>query len=193
MGIYSVKGNIFEVGPKVAEAVAVWLRNGFNQRAATWEAARRAYTERGVPDHPWLERKDPLFPDSLFPLHTPIQPDLRWFYVVRWLYVFANPGDGHGYPNLAAVHQAVDRCLTRLAEAGARSVAMMHIPLASAVDGPAEDEDFLPGTGLVPAPGDDSQSAQAMVEELRAWGAAHPGINMDVFLIDLRGDFNRVV
>ncbi len=170
MKILPVKGDIADVAPRVAELAVLWIRGGFNQRAATWQfrihkaypTMRRADGET-IPDQPWLSPTDQAF------LILPADGRLRH------LYLFSNPSNSRGLRDLAEVRAAVARSLNHARSIGVRRLAMILIPFAPAGEKPTREQN--------------KESAAAIVAELRRWDTANPSTITHVHLVDLGGGF----
>jgi hypothetical protein len=169
MNIHPVKGDIAEVGPRLANLVALWVRSGYYMRNITWETMRDRYPELGAAhgganaERPWEAPMDQVFEVD--------PPDKN----LRLVYLFSNPHDASGEPSLTAVRNAVRRCLDRASQYGVQTIAMIHIPY-SPIGEKGRDER-------------DEESAKAMIDSALQWAAAHPGRIIDLFLVDLDGAF----
>ena len=174
MNIRSIKGDIAELAPGIAELSVLWIRSGFNRRYTTWEFGihiryPRLTSLEGevVGGKPWLAPSD-----QVLEIHPPDG-------LLRYLYVFSNPFDGRGFSTLDAVQDAVARCLDRAAELPTQRIAMIQIP-------------FAPDSGK-PTRQQHVESATAVIAELRRWDEAHPGKITDVYLVDLDDAFGPLL
>jgi hypothetical protein len=164
--IHPISGDIVTCASEIADASALWLRNGFNERHVTWHfGIRERYPY--VDPQPWAAADDQVI--DLVP------PDNQ----LKYLYVFSNPADGVGCNDTAEVAALVNRSLTTLVQLDVHRVAMIHIPLAARQHGPAAEADL--------------ESARAMVAAIREWDEANPNRISDVFLVDHDDAFAAVV
>lgn len=171
MPIHAVGGDIVDVGSRVAEASAIWLRSGFNERFLTWERFVGRYGPQLLGDRPWCN------PDPRLITLPAADGDLHH------LYFFPNPGDGIGCQNVAEVEARTDECLSLLVARGVHRIAMILIPLA--------DQSTKIERGAARAR--DLVSARAMINAIRFWEGRHQVTVVDVYLVDLRNDFSTLL
>jgi hypothetical protein len=170
MNICSIKGDIAELAPDIAELSVLWIRSGFNRRYTTWKFGLHmrypGLTPMGkwetVASKPWLAPSD-----QVLEIHPPDG-------VLRYLYVFSNPFDGLGFPTLDAVQDAVVRCLDQAAALPAQRIAMIQIPFAPEGKKQTREQHL--------------ESVTATIMALRRWDEAHPDKITDVYLVDLDDD-----
>ena len=170
MNIRSIKGDIAELAPDLAELSVLWIRSGFNRRYTTWKFGIHIRYPGLTPLAKWetAASKPWLAPsDQVLEIHPPDR-------LLRYLYVFSNPFDGLGFPTLNAVQAAVARCLDLAAELQAKRIAMMQIPFAP--DGKKQTRE------------QHIESLTATIAALRRWDEAHPSKITDVYLVDLDDD-----
>jgi len=175
MNICSIKGDIAELAPDLAELTVLWIRSGFNRRFATWEFGLHlryvGLTPLGkwetVPAKPWLADSD-----QVLEVHPPDG-------LLRYLYVFSNQFDGLGFPTLDAVQDAVVRCLDQAAALAVQRVAMIQIPFAPEGSKQTREQHIL--------------SATALIAALRRWDEVHPGKITNVYLVDQDDDFSSLL
>lgn len=172
MEILHARGDILDLSRDDSDAVALWVRSGFNVRDITWRSLEREFASRLSPplmegDRPWKSATD-----LVWEVHPPLQR-------LRYVYLFSNPSDSFGYGSLDEVSAAVSRCLDRLNSEGVRRLSMMHMPVSPTGDRPTDEEDLA--------------SARAMVQALRDWDALNPGQMDRILLVDKVDDFSRVL
>ena len=169
MTIDSAKGDVLEIAASEADAVALWLRSGFNSRSALWYFKLRDACHAAEPggdigsDKPWLSESD-----SVWELNKPLGR-------LKFVYIFSNPDDAHAYRSMRKVGTAISNCLTRLSSLGARSVAMIHIPATN--------------RRAIPTSDDDMASARAMISAIQKWQSQKGAPKLRVILADRAGDF----
>jgi hypothetical protein len=157
MNILTIKGDIAELAPDIAELSVLWIRGGFNRRFTTWEfAIRKRYpglTPPGkwetVASKPWLAPSD-----QVLEIHPPDG-------LLRYLYVFSNRFEGLGFPTLDAVQDAMVRCLDQAAELAVQRIAMIQIPFAFEGRKQTREQHIL--------------SVTAIIAALRRWDEDHLG------------------
>ena len=175
MNIHSIKGDIAELAPEIAELSVLWICSGFNRRYTTWKFGIHIRYPGLTPlakwetvaGKPWLAASD-----QVLEIHPPDG-------VLRYLYVFSNPFDGLGFPTLAAVQDAVVRSLDQAAELQAQRIAMIQIPFAPEGRKQTREQHIL--------------SVTATISALRRWDEAHAGNITDVYLVDLDDDFGPLL
>ncbi len=174
MNIRSIKGDIAELAPDIAELSVLWIRSGFNRRFTTWQfGIRTRYsgltTLEGetVASKPWLAPSD-----QVLEIHPPDR-------LLHYLYVFSNPFDGLGFATLEALQDAVAGCLDKVAELRVQRIAMVQIPFAPEGKKQTREQHI--------------ESVTAMIAALRHWDGAHPGRIADVYLVDLDDDFGPLL
>ena len=175
MNIHSIKGDIAELAPEIAELSVLWICSGFNRRYTTWEFGIHirypGLTPLGkwetVASKPWLAPSD-----QILEIHPPDG-------VLRYLYVFSNPFDGLGFPTLEAVQDAVVRCLDQAAGLRAQRIAMIQIPFAP--EGKKQNRS------------QHLESVTSTITALRRWDEDHPSKITDVYLVDLDDDFGPLL
>ncbi len=168
MRLYSVRGNVVDLSPLLSEVCALWLRSGFNERFVTWMKITELYGHRltGQIQHPWMMPND-----SLIALNPPKG-------LLRWLLVFSNPAEAMGKVALTEVSDAVTRSLDLVVKMRAQSISFIHIPSTH--------------NNEIPSDSDNLESATVMVQAIQQWTLDHPEHDLNVYLVDHDGDFERV-
>ena len=169
MNIEARQGDIAEIAPQIAEAAALWIRDGFTGSCSTW-------LHKIVPNwHPVLDDAHHPKPwnrpkDSVIALRVP-DSDLKY------AYIFSHPRS-NGYASKEELRYAIRRCLNELSRLHMKRIAFMHMPFSNRPD-PLEDN---------------VRSASAMVSALREWEqdqASNP--ITDVYLVDHSDGFVHVL
>jgi hypothetical protein len=170
VNITSIKGDVVEIAPARSQAVALWLRDGFNQRFVTWHFRLASEERELIPldfgasrNKPWLSDADSLW--ELIPVDQQL----------RYLYVFSNPENAKSYKGLSSVAAAMDRCLDRMASIGVKSLAMIHIPASENGSDPTKEENIA--------------SAAQMVNSISSWQSKNSHIELEVILVDMNDEF----
>jgi hypothetical protein len=162
--VYSVRGDILELSPLLSEVCALWIRGGFNERLVTWNRIK-AWLGDGH-DRPWNTPND-----CLLPLEPPKG-------VLRWLLIFSNPKNAMAFGSLDMVNDAVMRTLDQVVSLHAQSISFIHIPSVHNHSTPRDMSNL--------------ESATTMVRAVQRWSEAHPEHDLNVYLVDHDGDFERV-
>lgn len=171
MHLEAVQGDIFLEAQRRAEAAVLWIRTGYNMRGLTWHVVRRATRDWRVVQGPGGDDCPRANCDTVF-AGGPLD-------LTRLLYVYGNPGDARGVGSMIGVRNRVFCALDVLSELGARSVAFMLIPGNQGGDRPTMESN--------------DRSAATMLGALRAWDQMYPRQIENAYLVDLNGDFSRVL
>ncbi len=190
MAIVNLKGKIWDVAPDKAEAIAVWLRDGFNLRHSIWgyDLEEKKITPKLI--YP-LNNNTPERLSSQYDFDINLQPwklpyDTLWRIVpkmykkLKYIYVFSNPKDEKTVDSLEEIDRLINQCLTTLNLRGVKSVAMILIPAT------------INGTKSIPIGQDDVLSAKRMISSIQNWLSANE-IDMDIYLVDIVDDFAPLV
>lgn len=185
MSIVNLKGMIMDVAPYKAEAIAVWLRIGFNARHSIWLFDLK---EKGIntkliypvnKNAPERLNSEYEFDINLHPWKLPF--DTLWRIVpksykkLKYIYVFSNPKDEKTVDDLDEIDKLINQCLTTLNARRVKSVAMILIP--ASIDGRSEPT----GEG-------NKLSAKRMVSSIQNWLSSKER-DMDIYLVDMVDDF----
>jgi hypothetical protein len=183
MAIVNLKGMIMDVAPDKAEAIAVWLRSGFNDRHSIWLFDLE---EKGINtkliypvNKNTPERSEYEFDINLQPWKLPF--DTLWRIVpksykkLKYIYVFSNPKDEKTVGDIEEIDKLINQCLTTLNARRVKSVAMILIP--ASIDGRREPT----GEG-------NKLSAKRMISSIQNWLSAKER-DVDIYLVDKVDDF----
>lgn len=171
MHLEAVTGDIVVEAPRLAEAAVLWIKTGWNRRDLTWRAMRDAAQPLEVVHGPGGDDCTRANCDTVFAVGG--------LGLTRLLYVYGNPGDARGVGSLIEVASHVVRALDELSMRGARSVAFMLIPGNPGGDWPTRESN--------------DRSAATMLGAMCAWDRMNPGKIDNAYLVDLQGDFSRVL
>lgn len=139
MSIKSIKGMLKYFAPQNVEAIAVFMKKGFNTRRDVWQSipdkknnllSLDGLTE--IQSKPWLEIQDTLFE---------IKEVL--FEKLKYIYVFSNPNDQKAYLGFNTIEDCINQSLDRLSEYNIKSVAYILIPGTENTDRINNDDDDL--------------------------------------------------
>ena len=110
MPIKTIKGMLMDFAPKNVEAIAVFMRTGFNSRHSVWleipnkkENLISLDCLSEIPEKPWLISHDTVFE---------IKDDV--FQKLKYIYVFSNPNEQKTYLGFDAIEDCITRSLDRL-------------------------------------------------------------------------------
>lgn len=178
MSIHSIQGSLMDVAPKVAKAMVIWAYNGFNSRSTIWsfELFTNCKQVRSI-----LPRAGHVIDSDYKGLFKPwyLEQDSMWklepnsFDKLDYIYFFSNPDDNLRLKSIIQIDKLINRCLDSMKAYEIDSVAMLHIPA-----GDKTDEN-------------DIESARRMVNSIQQWMDNNG--EMDVYLVDRLGDFDRVM
>jgi hypothetical protein len=159
MRLVSVHGDVVDVAPMLADAALLWVSTGFSDRRLAWDRFSDAHQRdlRHVAP-PWQVEEDVFIELA--------KPDRR----LHWLYFLANPRDRRRCESLERLVSMVNEALTRLSRAGARSVALIHIPVEKVTA---------------------DHAAKELLWVLKTWSRRHPTGIDTAFLVDLKDGFRK--
>jgi hypothetical protein len=170
MPIQNIKGMLMDFAPQHVEAIAVFMRSGFNPRNGVWleipnkkENLISLDSLSEIPEKPWLEMQDTLFE---------IKEDV--FEKLKYIYIFSNPNDQKAYSGFAAIEDSIIRSLDRLSTYNIKSIAYILIPATENPTRVNTDED-------------DTQTAKLMVQTIHKW--MRNNRELEVYLVDRVGGF----
>lgn len=191
MAIHSVKGYLKDIAPDISEAVVLWIYTNFTGRECFWRYELPQlceYVSSIVPREgvnckdfnkilPWFEKVDSMW--KLEPVA---------FKKLKYVYVFANPGNLPYLPDFDQIDELITRSLTKLKEFNINTVSIIHIPASNSTLEKRPIDDQLSGKKTND---DDILSAKHMVNATRSWMEKNG--EMEVYLVDRLGDFDRVM
>jgi hypothetical protein len=170
MPIQNIKGMLMDFAPQNVEAIAVFMKTGFNPRNGVWleipnkkENLISLDSLIEIPEKPWLFSLDTVFE---------IKDDV--FQKLKYLYIFSNPTDQKAYFGYDAIEDCINRSLNRLREYNIKSVAYILIPATENPDRVNNNED-------------DVKSATLMVQSIQKWMENNRALK--VYLVDRVGGF----
>lgn len=175
--IKSLGGNIMDVAPDKVEAIAIWIRSGFNARNSIW---RFDIPQKGIKlklvspldkyvdsNEPWLYEFDTIW--EIIP---------ERYQKLKYIYVFANPLNSKFVTGLERLDSIISTCLNNLNQLEVSSVAMIHIPASTNAETTSIE--------------DDEKSANRMIAVINDWIANNKS-NFEVFLVDNFNHFENLV
>lgn len=191
MAIHSVKGYLKDIAPDISEAVVLWIYTNFTGRECFWRDELPQlceYVSSVVPREgvvckdfnkilPWFEKVDSMW--QLKPAS---------FKKLKYVYVFANPLNSPYLTDFDQVDELIIRSFTTLKAFNVKSVSIIHIPASKSTLENRPIEDQLSGNKTNE---DDMLSAKHMVNTIKWWMEKNG--EMEVYLVDRLGDFDRVV
>jgi hypothetical protein len=171
MPIQHIKGMLMDFAPQQVEAIAVFMRTGFNTRHGVWleipnkkEKLISLDCLSEIPEKPWLISHDTVFE---------IKEDV--FQKLKYIYVFSNPTDQKAYSGFDAIEDCITRSLDRLSTYNIKSIAYILIPATENPDRVNNNED-------------DVKSAKLMVQSIQKW--IENNSELEVYLVDRVAGFN---
>ena len=170
INIHAVHGDIVEVGANVADMSAPWLCDGFNTYKEIWKKMRARYSGLPLPAGPLLEKPWRSKFDRLLPIAPPYNR-LNPYDRLKYLYIFTNPNGAKRCDTPHSLHKMIGRCFRKAGRIGAKSVALINIPVAGY---------------------EDKVAAMFMIDGIRKWDAKHRDQLTDVYLVDLTGSFSKL-
>lgn len=167
MAIKAIKGMIMDVAPLKSQAMAIWMRSGFNSSNAIW---RFELKEKGVNVeliHPFEKNINKDIEPWLLPHETlwKITPELG---KLKYIYIFPNPEDNKGVDDMEAINQMIYKCLDTLSNYSITSVSFILIPALQKGNN-FETQDL--------------ESAKQMIISIQNW-LYNMNQDMDVYLVD---------
>ena len=173
MPIQNIKGMLMEFAPQNVEAIAVFMRTGFNPRNGVWleipnkeENLISLDCLNEIPEKPWLVSHDTIFE---------IKVDV--FEKLKCIYIFSNPDDQKAYFGFDAIEDCINRSLNRLSECNIKSVAYILISATENKDRINNDYD-------------DTKSAKLMIQSIQKW--IENNRDLEVCLVDRVGGFENI-
>jgi hypothetical protein len=110
MPIQNIKGMLMDFSPQHLEAIALFMRTGFNTRQCVWldvpdkkENLRSLDSLREIPEKPWL-----ISHDTVFEIKDAV------FQKLKYIYIFSNPTDQKAYLGFDAIEDCIARSLDSL-------------------------------------------------------------------------------
>ncbi|RAR73804.1 hypothetical protein [Flavobacterium aciduliphilum] len=172
MPIQNIKGMLMDFAPQHAEAIAVFMRTGFNSRHDVWleipnkkENLISLDSLSELPEKPWL-----LTHDTVFEIKDAVYEKLKY------LYIFSNPTDQKAYLGFDTIKDCITRSLDRLNSYHINSIAYILIPATENPDRVNTKED-------------DDKSATLMNESIQNWMLNNR--ELEVYLVDRVGGFKE--
>ena len=174
MPIKNIKGMLMDFAPQNVEAIAVFMRTGFNSRHSVWleipnkkENLISLDCLSEIPEKPWLISHDTVFE---------IKDDV--FQKLKYIYVFSNPNEQKTYLGFDAIEDCITRSLDRLSSYNVYSIAYILIPATENPDRVNTNED-------------DVKSATLMVQSIQNWMLNNR--ELEVYLVDRVNDFKNIL
>ena len=174
MPIKTIKGMLMDFASKNVEAIAIFMRTGFNPRNGVWleipNKKENLISLDGLselPEKPWL-----LTHDTVFEIKDAVYQKLKY------LYIFSNPTDQKAYLGFDSIEDCITRSLNRLNSLQINSIAYILIPATENPDRVNTNED-------------DVKSATLMVQSIQNWMLNNR--ELEVYLVDRVNDFKNIL
>ncbi len=165
---------LMDFAPQNVEAIAVFMRTGFNTRHDVWleipnkkENLLSLDSLSAIPEKPWF-----IEHDTIFEINDAV------FQKLKYIYVFSNPTDQNAYSGFETIEDCINSSLDRLSSYNVNSIAYMLIPATENPEMVNTDED-------------DVKSAALMFESIQNWMLNNR--KLEVYLVDRVGGFKNKI
>jgi len=189
MSIESLKGMLMDVAPSKSEAIAVWMRSGFNTRNAVWRFELKDNNVQLELIHPLKNNLSPNIKLSAYNLDTKNEPwklphETLWKITsdnldkLNYIYVSPNPSDKKTLNNLSDIDGLIKKCLDILLSRSITSVSFILIPSSPSGVNNEADADVM--------------SAKQMISSIKNWQSKNNN-KVHVYLVDRVDGFKKVL